>query len=151
MSQKYFGNYGPSAQISLENVAKLNQPNAFNNSNSHRWVDHGIKADATITIDAKLSNAHRFTVAGPCTVVFSNWELATHVTPLLLTILNPGSSSLSIPNVKWVNNATGIEYNSLLEYIQVLGRNPATLNANGKERFVFWSENGGSTIYGRFQ
>lgn len=143
--------YGPSG-LDPSNFAKLNVSNAFNASNSTRVKDHGIKSDingSTVEIDVKECNAHRFTVAGPCEVVFSNWELATYITPLLVTVINPGASSLNIANIKWVVPATSQEYDTLLQYLQAIGRNPATLTSVGKERFVFWSENG--IKYGRFQ
>lgn len=155
MSRKYHSDYGPPLGLDdVAGIAKLNQTNPFNNSNSHRVKDHGIKNNvngSTIVIDAKECNAHKFTVAGPCEIIFNNWELATYVTPIAVTITNPGSSSINIPNVKWVIPATSQEYATLLEYLQAIGRNPATLTAVGKERFIFWTENGGTTICGRFQ
>lgn len=146
--------YGPAANVDLTNVAKTNVSNAFNASNSQRIKNHGIKNNvngSTVVIDVKETNFHTFTVAGPCDLIFNNWELATHVTPLMVTIVNPGSSSLNISGIKWVIPATGAEYDTLTQYLQAIGRNPATLSTTGRERFVFWSENGGTVKYGRFQ
>lgn len=153
MVQRYNGPYGPptNANVNLNGVARLDQTNAFNKSNSNNIVNLGIKANTTVVIDARAGNSQKFTVAGPCVVNFSNWELATHITPVLVTITNAGSSSLDIPNVTWVNPSRSQEYATLLEYLQSIGRSPASLNPTGKERFVFWTENGGTTVLGRFQ
>lgn len=99
----------------------------------------GNSGTATQTFDVSAYKIQKLTVTGAHTWAFSNWPAAYGELEVLA--VNAGAFALTLPTVNWVKGD-----GTVTTSFAALG---IALQASGVNTFIFWTYDGGTTIYGK--
>jgi len=87
---------------------------------------------ANTAIDIESGNITTFTVGASLTLSFTNWAASPNTSAVLLKITNGSAYTLTLPGaITWDKNSV------------------PTLNSAGTDWLLFWTNDAGSTIYGK--
>lgn len=111
-------------------------------------LDLGIKNSGTVIINRAEAAVIKVTVGGPITLSLSGF-INNKFGDILLELVNGGSSIVTMPNVNWILPTTGGITNSFATYLTATGKLPAALQSSGSDFILFWSDDGGATVYGK--
>jgi hypothetical protein len=106
-------------------------------------VNHqGLVSEGILTIDRRQGPVQRATVGGPLTIVLIGF-IANAYSDIEVELTNGGSQTLTWPTtINWVSPATGALTPSFTTY-------GVSLQTAGTDFIVFWSPDGGTTIFGK--
>ena len=106
----------------------------------------GNSGTSTQTLTASSASTYTLTATGAFTIAFSGFTSGkTGYIQLLLT--NGGSQTITWPTVSWIK-PDGTTTTSISTYLSSLTGRTA-LQTSGVDQFVFWSNDGGTTTYGK--
>lgn len=98
------------------------------------------------TLNASTASTYTLTATGAFSISFSGFNNGTtSYVQLLLT--NGGSQTITWPTVSWIK-PDGTTTTSISTYLSSLTGRTA-LQTSGTDQFVFWSNDGGTTVYGK--
>lgn len=109
-------------------------------------VDKGTVGTGTVTFDTSASDFQRLQVSGNLTVAFSNWPTSGTEQAVLLKMVNWGSATITMPTINWQLPAGGFT-TTFSTYLAAIGR--TALQTSGVDWGVFWSDDNGTTVYGK--
>lgn len=109
-------------------------------------VDAGTVASGTVTLDYTTGSSRRVQVGGAITLAFSNFAPTGNQSTVFLELVNGGSATVTWPTVQWVKK-DGTFTTTMSTYLSDFGR--AALQSSGTDFFVFWTRDGGTTVYGK--
>lgn len=110
-------------------------------------VDKGTVASGTVTFDLSAGTVQRLQVGGALTITASNWAASGKRQYLSMVIVNGGSAVITItPTINWVK-PDGTTTTSISTYMTAIGR--TGLQASGTDQIVWWTDDAGTTIYGK--
>ncbi len=131
--------------ISTSNVALLTG-STFTGNPRYTILDKGTVSTGTVTFDVQAAFEQRLQVGGALTVAFSNWPSSGIDCGVKIKMVNWGSAFITFPFINWQLPAGGYSL-SFTTYLAAIGR--ASLQNPGLDFGVFWSDDGGSNIYGK--
>ncbi len=100
----------------------------------------GTITSGTVTLNRTQGVIQQLTVGGPLTLVLTGW--IPNYSEMVLEVTNAGSATVTWPgNVNWVSS-TGALTTSFLTY-------GAIMQVSGIDWVVFWSPDGGTTVFGK--
>lgn len=101
----------------------------------------GSVSTGTVTFARANGEKQTITVAGAQTWAFSGWPASGTYGELEIICTNAGAAAITLPTVQWLkgDGTTSTTFSSM----------GVTLQASGTNHFLFWTVNGGSTVFGR--
>jgi len=110
-------------------------------------VDKGTVASGTVTFDLSAGSVQRLQVGGALTITASNWAASGKRQYLTLVLVNGGSAAVTItPTINWVK-PDGTFTTAIATYMTAIGR--TGLQSAGTDHVVWWTDDAGTTIYGK--
>lgn len=103
-------------------------------------VQKGTVSSGTVTFNLNDGNKQSVTVAGNQDWNFTGWPANGTFGEIEVFATNAGFATITFPTIQWLvgNGTTSTNYT-------LTG---VTLQPSGMNHFLFWTINGGSTIYG---
>jgi len=98
------------------------------------------------TLNASTASTYTLTATGNFTISFSGFNNGT-TSYIQLLLTNGGSQTITWPTVSWIK-PDGTTTTSISTYLSSLTGRTA-LQTSGVDQFVFWSNDGGTTVYGK--
>lgn len=110
-------------------------------------VDKGTVGTGTVTFNFSAGNVQRLQVSGPLTITASNWPASGTRGYLTFKLVNAGSAVVTItPTINWVK-PDGTTTTSIATYMTAISR--TGLQASGTDHMIWWTDDAGTTIYGK--
>lgn len=109
-------------------------------------VDAGTVGPGTVTLDYTAGSSRRVQVGGAITLAFTNFAPTGNQSTVFLELVNGGAATVTWPTVNWVKK-DGTFTTTISTYLSDFGR--AALQSSGTDFFVFWTRDGGTTVYGK--
>lgn len=105
------------------------------------FFDHGTVASGTVTMDYPTAQHRRVQAGGAITLAVTNWPPAGRTGELMVELVNGGSYTITFPGgVNWILG-DGSTSTSFASY-------GVPLSVAGTDFILFWTRDGGTTIYG---
>lgn len=130
----------------LTNVVSISNP-VFNSISNYTALDKGLLSTGTIVFDKTDSCFQKILVGGPITLEVTGFDSGKY-SDLLIEIINGGLFAVTMPVVRWILPTTGGFTNSFNTYLLATGRYPTTLQTNGSDFILIWSD-GDGILYGK--
>jgi hypothetical protein len=104
-------------------------------------VDKGSVGTGTVTFDVSAGSKQKLTVTGSLTIAFSTWPTTGTYGECEIQLVNGGSATITWPTVSWYkgDGTNSTTFSSM----------SVTLASSGVNWVAVWSEDAGSTLYGR--
>ncbi len=109
-------------------------------------VDKGTVGTGTVTFTVSADFVQRLQVSGALTVAFAGWPTSGIEGAVKIKMVNWGSAVVTLPTINWQLPAGG-QTTTFATYMTAIGR--AALQTSGTDYGVFWSDDAGTTIYGK--
>lgn len=109
-------------------------------------VDKGIVSTGTVTFDVSAAENQLVNVGGALTIAFSNWAASGSFSGVMVKLVNGGSATITLPTINWQLPAGGFT-TTFATYMTAIGR--VSLQTSGTDFALFWSDDAGTTIYGK--
>lgn len=109
-------------------------------------LDKGTVSTGTVTFDVQAGFEQRLQVNGALTIAFTNWPAAGTDISIKVKLVNAGSAIVTLPTILWVK-PDGTTTTSFSNYLSAIGR--PSLQSAGVDFAVWWSDDNGTTIYGK--
>lgn len=105
--------------------------------------DKGTVSSGTVTFNIEGGNYQKLTVGGNLTLAFSNWAASGEHCAILLFLTNAGAHTITWPSINWLKaDGTGDTDTSF-------SNTGYTLHSSGVDFVLVWTEDGGTTLYGK--
>ena len=104
------------------------------------FLDKGSVASGTVTFTVSDAGNQRVTATGNITLAVTGWP-ASGYSEIQLDCVNFGGRTIAFPTVNWVK-ADGSTTTSF-------SGSGVTLQSSGVDFIIFWTSDGGTTIYGK--
>jgi hypothetical protein len=104
-------------------------------------VAKGNSGTTTQTFDVSAAVVQTVTVTGAHTWAFSGWPSSGTYGEVEIIATNAGAFALTLPTIQWA-----VGDGTVSTTFSAMG---VTLQAAGKNHFLFWSTDGGTTVYGK--
>lgn len=101
-------------------------------------IDKGSIGSGTVSFNLVSGNQQRLQVSGDLSITFSNWNNTSKFEEIMIEIINGGSASITWPSVLWIKSDGTTQSTPT-----------RSLQTSGTDWLVFWSRDGGNTIYGK--
>ena len=101
----------------------------------------GTVSSGTATFSYNDGNKQTITVGGAHTWAFSNWPATGTYAELELLVTNAGAATITLPTIQWAKGDG--------TYSTTFSTMGVTLQASGRNHFIIWTNDGGTTLYGR--
>lgn len=105
------------------------------------YTDKGNSGTTTQTLDYSVAQEQKITVTGAFTIATSNWPSAGNLGEMLIKLVNGAAFAITWPTINWVK-ADG-------STTTTFSANGVTLQTSGTDFVMLWSDDGGTTIYGK--
>jgi hypothetical protein len=110
-------------------------------------VDKGTVTTGTVICNLSNANVFRLQVGGPLTLTVTSWPASGLRLYAAFKLVNAGSSAVTItPTINWVK-PDGTFTTSIATYMTAIGR--TGLQTSGTDHMIWWSDDAGTTIYGK--
>jgi hypothetical protein len=112
-------------------------------------VAKGDSGTSAQVFDVSAGGFQKSTVTGNHTMSFSNWPAAGQAAYLHVQWTNPGAFTITLPTIRWKmgDETVALGYTTTLAtYLTSIGR--TALRSAGVDDAIFWSEDGGATVWG---
>ena len=109
-------------------------------------VAKGSVGTGTVTFTVSAGNYQSLTVSGTLTIAFAGWAASGTDSWIKLQMVNWGSATVTTPTINWQLPAGGFT-TTFATYLTAIGR--AALQTSGTDWGVFWTVDGGTTVYGK--
>lgn len=110
-------------------------------------IDKGTIGTGTVTFDFAAGNVQRLQVGGALTITVTNWPASGNRGYMTFKLVNAGSAAITItPTINWVK-PDGTFTTSIATYMTAIGR--TGLQSAGTDHMVWWTDDAGTTIYGK--
>lgn len=119
----------------------------FNNISNYDVINKGFVVSDTVIFDKSNSSFQKVTVGGPITIAVTGFT-ENKYSDLIIEVVNGGLFTVTMPGVNWILPTTGGVINSFPLYLIATGREPASLQTDGSDFILFWSD-GDGVIYGK--
>lgn len=110
-------------------------------------VAKGNSGTSTQTYDYTAGSVQTSTATGNHTIAFSNFPPTGNLGAIQVLLTNGGAFTLTWPTVNWIL-PTGLTTTSISTYLAALTGRTA-LQSSGVDQFVFWTQDAGTTVYGK--
>ena len=98
-------------------------------------------------MDLATGNSFTKTITATTTLTFSNIPASGQLIVWKLSLTNAGASAVTFPTINWVL-PNGTYSTSIATYLAANAPRTA-LKTSGVDTFIFYTENGGTTVYGK--
>ena len=115
---------------------------------SFNEVDKGTVSTGTVTFTASSANVQRLQVGGALTIATTGWPASGTFGYIILKLVNAGSASVTLPTINWVRPDNGQTTTTFSTYLAAWSGRTA-LQTSGTDFMFLWSDDGGTTIYGK--
>jgi hypothetical protein len=112
-------------------------------------VAKGDSGTSAQEFDVSAGGFQKSTVTGNHTMSFSNWPTTGQAAYLHVQWTNPGAFTITLPTIRWKmgDETVALGYTTTLAtYLTSIGR--TALRSAGVDDAIFWSEDGGATVWG---
>lgn len=130
----------------LNNTVTVNNP-IFNSISNYDIISKGFVVSDTVTFDKDVSSFQKVIVGGPITIAVIGFT-ENKYSDLIIEVVNGGLFTITMPAVNWILPTTGGVTNSFPLYLLATGREPASLQTDGSDFLLFWSD-GTGVVYGK--
>lgn len=107
-----------------------------------QYLDKGTVSTGTVTFSVAAANVQRLQVGGALTIATSNWPSAGTLGQLVIKLVNGGSAAITWPTINWIKTDG--------TFTTVFAANGISLQAAGTDFAFIWTDDGGTTMYGKF-
>ena len=110
-------------------------------------VNKGNSGTSTQTYDYTAGSVQTSTATGNHTIATSNWPPTGNLGNILIVLTNGGAYTLTWPTISWLQ-PNGTTTTSISTYLAAnTGR--TALQTSGVDQILLWSQDAGTTIYGK--
>lgn len=111
-------------------------------------IDKGNSGTSTQTLDYTAGHVQKVTATGNHTIATSNWPPTGNRGIMILKLVNGGAYTITWPTINWEkpDGTTTTTFSTWLAAVN--GR--TALQTSGIDEFKLWTDDGGTTIYGKF-
>jgi len=110
-------------------------------------VDLGDSGTNPVTLDYSAGSVQRVRATGAFTLSTDHWPAAGNLGTILLKLVDGGSQIITFPTIQW-EKPDGTYTTSFATYLAAnTGR--TSLKTSGVDFILLWSDDGGTTIYGK--
>lgn len=113
---------------------------------NYTQTDKGTVGTGTVTFTASTTNEQRLQVSGALTVAFTGWPTSGIRGYLSIKMVNWGSAVVTLPTINW-QLPTGGFTTTFATYLTAINR--TAFQSSGTDFGVFWSDDAGTTVYGK--
>ncbi len=108
--------------------------------NAEVFVDKGSSSTTTQTLDFTAGGHQKVTATGNHTWAISNWPPTGNTGFILFDMVNYGAYTITHPTINWVKSDGSTT--------TTFSANGVTLQSSGTDRWMLWSSDAGTTVYG---
>lgn len=124
--------------------------NTFTGGQSYSAIDKGTVSSGEVNFSFLAGNVQRLQVAGAVTIKFSGFPAAGVLGDMMLKLVNGGAAPVTFfQTINWIL-PTGATTTSLATYLAAISRG-TTFQLSGTDFIYVWTDDGGTTIYGKLQ
>lgn len=114
---------------------------AYHDAPISTQTDKGSVGSGTVTFDTSVSSKQKLTVTGSLTIAFSNWPASGTYGECEIQLVNGGLGTITFPTINWFvgDGRTSTTFSAM----------SVTLASSGTNTLVVWTQDGGTTLYGK--
>lgn len=120
---------------------------SFDNVVNYDVVNKGNVTNETVVFDRADSAFQKVIVDGPINIEVTGF-LNNKYSELIIQFINGGLFPITMPVINWMLPATGAAAVSFSSYLSATGRESASLQSNGVDFILIWSD-GTGVLYGK--